>query len=87
MTTTKLIKQLPKRVVVNGYEFDLNIFNNGKNDIRITYCLPLGMTWENSFFNHELKNSLYTISGIKTDKELKEGLNEMHNFLTTNYII
>lgn len=100
MDLIKHLLQLPERVVYQGLYFELVIFINGTNDVRLCYSLDdcseksqhykqfknYG-TWQNPFYDYGNKSFLYLAEHIETEKDFSSTITHCHNFLRINNLI
>ena len=97
MITEKLLK-LPMTVSLEGVEFELKVYKNGREirlcyaylmhekDSKHAYDLDFWGHWENPLLNGAC-TFLYLVEGIRNDKDLLAAIEETKQFLQSNRLL
>lgn len=84
----KEIASLPETVMYDGIEFQFKLFNNGTDDIRITYEIfdvLCGDFWFNPFIQSEC-SFLYLYENISNEADLRNAIADCREFLISTNI-
>ncbi len=100
MDTIKNLLKLPSFLNYEGVSFELNIFVNGTNDVRLCYdilqCAKDSRhfsdikehgCWENPFYNNSPIGFLYLYEGIEDEVSFNDAINHCMEFLKKNRFI
>jgi hypothetical protein len=85
----KALEQLPYQLLVEGIEFQLEIFTNGVGDVRVVYALVpqqenprvVDDSWENPFDGGSRQSFLWLHEYITTDADLLAALVSLRRWL------
>ena len=81
------LNKLPFSIVIEGNEFELQIFKNGTDDIRLCYALINNDWWNNKYQNNAPQGFLYLVENISSDNQLAEALDDTYNFIKENSLL
>ena len=102
MIVEKILTSLPPWVTYEGINFELRLFSNGTDEIRLYYAIHHVDTesahfdsieaygcWENPFYLEGPSNTgfLYLVEGIENDEQLIAAIDETRAFLLKHSLL